>query len=248
MIDANCRCHYNWNKRQIAVIYTKTCGEQSSSLFSALMRAQNGADLPQWNVCASMEKMPINAIFPLKKPSTMNWWQYGYAYHPLQAIQVAHLRGGMDRCHAVAGAHVQRSAGFEHKEFQHFQVAFLGCQIDGRYVIVHLCVCAAKKWSKEEKWKKRFYCGKKVKAFNRILCFYCGFKDLEISWETPFWLFYCWFIGGTVNKMTKTDENDEKVVASQMISSINSSFTWENWISRRNIGDITFEIIKRGFL
>lgn len=75
-------------------------------------------------------------------------------HHPLQTVETAHLRGGMNGRHAIAGANIQRAARLQHEELEHLQVALLSGQINGRHVVVHLGVGAVVQRAKERETDK----------------------------------------------------------------------------------------------
>ena len=79
-------------------------------------------------------------------------------HHPFEAIETAHLRRGVHRCHAVLGPHVQRSASLGNKEFEHLEVALLRRQVHGCNVVVHLRVGAATyiMWHHASSWRRQF--------------------------------------------------------------------------------------------
>lgn len=83
-----------------------------------------------------------NAIATMRFPNT---------HHPFQTAKTAHLSGGVHGRHTVFGPDVKRASGFEHEELEHFQVSLLRRQINGRDVIVHLSVSAAKKKNHEHR-------------------------------------------------------------------------------------------------
>ena len=62
--------------------------------------------------------------------------------HPLETGEAAHLSGGVDGRHAVAGAHLQRAAGLFDEVLEHVQVALLRRQVHRRHVVLHLQIGA----------------------------------------------------------------------------------------------------------
>ena len=63
-----------------------------------------------------------------------------WTYHPLEAGEAAHLCGGVNWSHSILGANAQRTARIGDQIFEDVQVTLLSCQVNWRYVVLHLHV------------------------------------------------------------------------------------------------------------